>query len=136
MNIYYQNLIDEILNQISKLKKLTFEQNRALLAEDIDSFLIIDKEKNKIKKVIDSKLKNFPKNCNVDKSITDKFNMLLKEISKIEQSNNNIIQSQLQGLLDEKKNINLNKKVTKIYRSTSMRYFNGTSSSSNLNKVL
>ena len=64
------------------------------------------------------------------------IDILLKEILKIEQSNNNIIKSQLQSLLDEKKNINLNKKVAKIYHSTSMRYFNEASSSSNLNKVL
>lgn len=128
--------MNEVLNRVNILKKLTLEQNRALLADDIDLFLKVDEEKSKIRTVIDSELKNYLKTNNFNKSIANKFNILFREILKIEQSNNNIIQFQLQNLFDDKRNIDLNKKITKTYYSESLKSFNKAGSTRNLNKVL
>ncbi|MDD5659782.1 MAG: hypothetical protein PHR39_07220 [Actinomycetota bacterium] len=128
--------MQEILKNIRYLKKLTSEQNKALLEENFNDFYIINEDKLKVKEYIESGLKNFIEENRNNAETMNSVKMLFDETLGIEKSNHDIIQHQLREMFREKTNINLYKEFVQTYFSSLTKSLSRKNKSYTYDKIL
>lgn len=126
----------EILKNIRYLKKLTSEQNKALLEENLDDFHVINEDKLKVKEYIESGLENFIKENKHNVEMMNSVKMLFDETLSIEKSNHDVIRHQLREMFREKTNINLYKELVQTYFSSLTKSLGRKNKSYTYDKIL
>ena len=128
--------MEKIIVNLNELKDVALQQNRALLAEDMELYFNLNNKKKSISDSVNILIAGIIKNNFGAAGIKNESRILLEEILAIEKSNNNIMKSQLKDLSSEKTKINLNKKLNKTYYWSLMNAGKSGSASKNLNGLL
>ncbi len=113
---YQDKNIIELFKSISELKELTNNQNKVLMAEDIEAYLSIEAYREELRKKINA-VKN---DLSLSLEEYGEYVKILNEMLKLEENNRRIIFELQKNIKNEEKSFMTEKKIMEKYFNKNM----------------
>ena len=113
---YQDKNIIELFKSISELKELTNNQNKVLMAEDIEAYMSVEAYREKLRKKINA-VKN---DLSLSLEEYGEYVKILNEMLKLEENNRRIIFELQKNIKNEEKSFMTEKKIMEKYFNKNM----------------